>query len=113
MPKRPRVPHRSPLPPAHIRHVGRHSNPSAVVAGSTFLQVADLHNILQVVARRPSLGCKVAADIHTALAVRTGLAGHHNSRLGCDKVRFGFGAEVILGLSCRTDQHHSALAEGR
>jgi hypothetical protein len=96
-----------------IRRVGLDSSPSAVVAGSTFLLVVDLHNILQVVARRPSLDCLVSAGIHTVLAARTGLVGHHNSRSAADKGRFGFEAVVSQAPSNRMDHHRSKLAEGR
>jgi hypothetical protein len=115
MPSRPRVPHRSLRPLNRIRRVDLDSSPSAVVAGSTFLLVVDLHNIPLAVAPRPSLGCRVAADIHTVLAVHTGLVGHHNPHLvlAVGKGRFGFEVVVIQGPSNRTDRHRSALVEDR
>lgn len=116
MPSRPRVPHRSLLLPLdRIRRGDLDSSPSAVAAGSTLLPVVDLHNILLAAARRPNLGCKAAADIHTVLAAHTALVGHHNSHLALavDKGQFGFEVVVIQGPSSRTDQHRSALVEGR
>jgi hypothetical protein len=82
-----------------------------VVDNSSFLLVADRHNILRAVGRLPSLGCRVAADIRIVLVVHTAILAHRNPRT-VDMGQFGFEVAVMLGLSSRKDQRRSGLVEG-
>jgi hypothetical protein len=116
MPSRPKGRRRALLRLNHrIHRADLDSNPSAVVAGSTFLPVEVRHSILPGEARHPNLGCKAAVGIHIALAVHTVLAGHHNRHLAlaAGKAPSGCTAMVTPGPSSRRDQHRSALAEER
>jgi hypothetical protein len=99
--------HRCLLPPTSRVRAGLHSNPLAVVAGSTFLE-ADLHSILRAVDRQPSLGCRVVADIRIVLVDHI----DHRRRL-VDMGRFGLEVAVTQGPSSRTHHYRNGLAVGR
>ena len=104
----PIVLHRSLLPPTNRVRAGLHSNPLAVVAGSTFLE-ADLHSILRAVDRQPSLGCRVVADIRIVLVDHI----DRHRRLVVDMGRFGLEVAVTQGPSSRTQHYRNGPAVGR